>query len=70
MVPLKYLSNVCVIIYTNVASQGATFEITDRNLYVPVVNLSTQDNVKLLAQLKSGLKRQLVGINIYGNQNY
>ena len=37
---------------------GATkFAITDRKLYVPVVTLSTQDNAKLLQQLKSGFKR-------------
>ena len=33
-----------------------TFTITDTKLYVPVVTLSTQDNAKLLQQLKSGLK--------------
>ena len=47
----------CVIVYTNVANQGATFEITETNLYGPVVTLSAQDNVKLLAQLKSGFNR-------------
>ena len=47
----------CVIVYTNVANQGATFEITETNLYVPVATLSTQDNAKLLLQLKSGFKR-------------
>ena len=35
----------------------ATFLITDTKLYVPVVTLSTQDNAKLLEQLKSGFKR-------------
>ena len=34
-----------------------TFEITDAKLYVSVVTLSTQDNSKLLQQLKSGFKR-------------
>ena len=34
-----------------------TFAITDTKLYVPVVTLSTQDNEKLLEQLKSGFKR-------------
>ena len=38
----------CVIIYTNVANQVPTFTITERNLYVPVVTLSTEDNAKLL----------------------
>ena len=34
----------CVIIYTNVDNQVPTFTITETNLYVPVVILSTQDN--------------------------
>ena len=46
----------CVIVSTNVANQNATFAITDTKFYVPVVTLSTQDNV-LLQQLKSGFKR-------------
>ena len=49
----------CVIIYTNVANQVPTFTITETNLYVPVVTLSTQDNAKLLLQLKSGFKRTI-----------
>ena len=43
-----------VIVSTAVANQGATFAITDTKLYVAVVTLSAQDNVKLLDQLKSG----------------
>ena len=38
----------CVIIYTNVDNQVLTFTITETNLYVPVVTLSTEDNAKLL----------------------
>ena len=45
-------SATCVIVYTNVANQGAKFEIT-----ATVVTLSNQDNAKLLPQLKSGFKR-------------
>ena len=45
--------------YTNVANQGTTFEITETNLYVPVATLSTQDNAKLLPQLKSGFKQTI-----------
>ena len=46
----------CVI--TN--SEGETkFAITETKLYVPVVTLSTQDNAKLLQQLKSGFKRTI-----------
>ena len=46
----------CVIVSTNNANQNATLPITNRRLYVPVVTLSTQDNSKLLQQLKSGFK--------------
>ena len=49
----------CGIIYTNVANQIPTLAITEVNLYVPVVTLSTQDNAKLLTQLKSGFKRAI-----------
>ena len=74
MVPLKYLSNFwrtlkiplinwefnvelnwskkCVIVATAVVTAVA-------KLYVPVVNSSTQDNAKLLKQLKSGFKRTI-----------
>ena len=44
----------CVI--TNSTGAGK-FEITETKLYVLVVTLSTQDNAKLLQQLKSGFKR-------------
>ena len=49
----------CVIIYTDVAEKVPTFTIMETNLYVPVVTLSTQDNVKLLPQWKSGFKRTI-----------
>ena len=49
----------CVIIYTDVADQNLTFTIRETNLYVPVVTLSTQNNAKLLPQLKSGFKRTI-----------
>ena len=47
-------SSTCVITNSNGAG---TFAITDTKLYVPVVTLSTQENTKLLQQLKSGFKR-------------
>ena len=40
-------------------NQDPTFTITETNLYVPIVTLSTQDNAKLLPQLKSGFKRRI-----------
>ena len=48
-----------VIVSTDVANQGATFSITDTKLYVPVVTLSTQDNVKLSDQFGSDFKRTI-----------
>ena len=44
----------CVI--TDSTGEGK-FEITETKLYVLAATLSTQDNAKLLQQLKSGLKR-------------
>ena len=86
MVPLKYLSNfwrtlqmplincnfdmVRKMRYTNVANQVFTFAITETNLYVPVVTLSTQDNAKLLPQLKSGFKRSISWNKYLANDNY
>ena len=52
---LTWSSN-CVI--TNSTGAG-TFEITGTKLYVPVVTLSTEENAKLLQQLKSGFKRAI-----------
>ena len=49
-------STTSVVIYANVANQNPTFVITETKLYVPVVTLSTQDNTKLLEQLKPGFK--------------
>ena len=46
----------CVV--TNSTGEGK-FAITETKLHVAVVTLSTQDNVKLLQQLKSGLKRKI-----------
>ena len=47
-------SSTCVI--TNSTGAGK-FSITDTKLYIPVVTLLTQDNSKLLQQIKSGFKR-------------
>ena len=45
--------------YSNVASQIPTFTITETNLFVPVVTLSTQINEKLLPHLKSGFRKTI-----------
>ena len=45
------------------AGTAAAFEMRDAKLYVPVVTLLTEDNVKLTKQLNDGFKR-----SIYGNK--
>ena len=54
-------SSACAI--TNSTGAGI-FEINDTKLYVPVGTLSTQDNAKLLQQLKSGFKK-VINLNKY-----
>ena len=41
------------------APTGVIFTITDATLYVPVVTLSTDDDNKLLEQLKKGFQRKI-----------
>ena len=43
------------------ANQVPEIKVTDTKLYVPVVTLSTQNNIKL----DYNLKEQLIWINIY-----
>ena len=57
-------SNRCFKIDNPIASQEVTFTITETKLYIPVVTLSTQDNAKLLEQLKSRFKEQLTGTDM------
>ena len=42
------------------APTGATLAINDCELYVPVVTLSNVDEIKLLTNLKSGFKREII----------
>ena len=42
-----------------VAPLGATFRITDTKLYVPVITLSKEKDIKLLEKLKSGFKKAI-----------
>ena len=52
-------SAVCSITDAPIADQEPTLTIIDTNLYVPVVTLPTQDNTKILKQLKSNFKRTI-----------
>ena len=45
------------------ASAGATFKIADTKLYVIAATLSTEDDNKLLEQLKQDLKEPFNGMN-------
>ena len=42
------------------APTGATLAINDCKLYVPAVTLSKDDEIKLLPNLKSGFKREII----------
>ena len=50
------------------ATGETKFKITETKLYVLVVTLSTQDNAKLLQQLKFGFKRT-INLNKYKNKH-
>ena len=55
---LKWYRN-CVIIAGTENNQNPSFQINDTKLYVSVVTLLTQKNIKLLKQLESGFKRTI-----------
>ena len=52
-----------------VAPSGATFKITDTKLYVPVVTLSKENDIKPLEQLKTGFKKTIKW-NKYRSNDY
>ena len=52
---LRWYEN-CILSSTGTA---ATFPITDKKFYVPVVTLKTEDNAKLSKLLSEGFKRSL-----------
>ena len=55
---LKWSKN-CILVAGTAANQNPRFQINDTKLYVPAVTLSTQENMKLLKQLRSGFKRTI-----------
>ena len=54
----------CEIASHTAAIQATTFAIIDTKLYVPVVNLSTEDNAKLQKNWNHDSTAQLIGKNI------
>ena len=53
----NYGPNPVVYVYDN--PENATFQITNTKLYVPVVTLSKENDIKLLEQLKLGFTRTI-----------
>ena len=67
-IPLKYLSNFwtsldlqkdCVLIQHHNNIGSVAFKITSTKLYVPVVTLTINDNIKFLENLRQGFKRTI-----------
>ena len=52
-------SKKCFLVAGTAGNQKPKFEITDAKLYVPVINLSTQYNTKLLKKLESDFERSI-----------
>ena len=57
---LEWYEN-CIL---SIAGIAAIFTITDTKIYVPVVNLKPEDNIRLSKLLSEGLKDQSIGMNI------
>ena len=53
-----------VLVFAGLTDQGATFSITVRKFYFPVVTVSTQGNAKLLQKLKSRFKTTIQQIDL------
>ena len=52
-------SNDCVLSEHHNSITGATFQINNTKLYVPVVILSINDSIKFLENIKQGFKRTI-----------
>ena len=55
---MKWSRN-CILVASTANNQNPSFQINNTKLYVPIVTFSTQENRKLLKQLKSGFKRTI-----------
>ena len=53
------LSKNCVLAAGSAANQNPRFQINGTKLHIPVVILSTQENIKLMKKLESGFKRTI-----------
>ena len=57
-------SRKCIIVAGTANNQNPTFQINETKLYVPVVSLSTQENIKTPRTQNLVLKEQLIRTNI------
>ena len=53
----EVLANPLVPVVETTQTTGAAFQMNNAKLYVPVVNLSINDNIKFLENIKQGFKR-------------
>ena len=58
-------SNDCFPVAGDAANQKPKFKKSNTKIYVAVVTLSTQNNVKLLKQLESRFKRTIIWNRYY-----
>ena len=54
----------CILVAGTAANQNPKFEITDTELYVSFITVSTPGNIKLFKQSESGFKRT-INLNKY-----
>ena len=52
-------SKYCILVAGTAANQNPRFQINNAKLDVPLVTLSTQENIKLFKQLEPGFKRTI-----------
>ena len=55
----SFIDNVAPAVRDN-SPTGVTLSINDCKLYIPAVTLSTDDEIKLLTNLKSGFKKEII----------
>ena len=52
-------SKICILVNSAAANQNPGFQIQDTKVYLPVVTLSSQENITFLKQLECGFKRAI-----------
>ena len=58
-IPTDPYSNLPVPVVAAIQTAGATLQINNAKLYVPVIFLSINDNIKFLEKIKQGFKRTI-----------